>query len=57
MYGLNILDESIQDQKGNTTRFVVIVPKKVNIEYKVKEDKVSVLFEAKNIPASLYKCL
>ena len=57
MYWLNILDESIQDQKGNTTRFVIIVPKKSKIEYLKKQNKVSVLFEAKNIPASLYKCL
>ena len=57
MYGLNILDEAIQDQKGNTTRFVIIVPKKSKIEYKIKKNKVSILFEARNIPASLYKCL
>jgi len=57
LYWLNILDEAIQDQKGNTTRFVVIVPKDSKIEYFKKENKVSVLFEARNIPASLYKCL
>jgi len=57
MYWLNILDENIQDQKGNTTRFVVIVPKDSKIEYFKKINKVSILFEAKNIPASLYKCL
>jgi prephenate dehydratase len=57
LYGLNILDEAIQDQKGNTTRFVIIVPKKSNIKYFKKENKISILFEAKNIPASLYKCL
>ena len=57
MYWLNILDEVIQDQKGNTTRFVIIVPKNSKIEYLKKENKVSVLFEARNIPASLYKCL
>jgi len=57
MYWLNILDEAIQDQKGNTTRFVIIVPKDSKIEYKIKQNKVSILFEARNIPASLYKCL
>ncbi len=57
MYGLNILDENIQDQKWNTTRFVIIVDKDSNIEYKDKKNKVSILFEARNIPASLYKCL
>ena len=57
MYWLNILDEAIQDQKWNTTRFVVIVPKNSKIEYSKKINKVSILFEARNIPASLYKCL
>jgi len=57
MYWLNILEESIQDQKGNSTRFVVIVQKNSPIEYFKKENKVSILFEVKNIPASLYKCL
>jgi len=57
MYWLNILDEAIQDQNGNTTRFVIIVSKDSKIEYFKKENKVSVLFKARNIPASLYKCL
>lgn len=57
MYGLNILDKNIQDQKWNTTRFVVIVPKKSKVEYAPSANKVSILFEAKDIPSSLYKCL
>ena len=57
MYGLNILDENIQDQKGNTTRFIVIVPKESKITYWKGAWKVSILFAAKDIPSSLYKCL
>lgn len=57
MYWLNILDEWIQDQKGNTTRFVLIAPWSSHIKYKNNKNKISILFEAKNIPASLYKCL
>lgn len=57
MYWLNILEESIQDQDWNTTRFLVIVPKKSSIEYLDKKNKISILFEARDIPASLYKCL
>lgn len=57
MYGLNLVEKWIQDQKWNNTRFIVIVPKNSNIEYKNKIWKVSILFEARNIPASLYKCL
>ncbi len=57
MYKLNILEENIQDHKRNTTRFVIIVPKNSEIKYKNKKNKVSILFEAKNIPSSLYKCI
>jgi len=59
IYGLNILDEWIQDQKGNTTRFIVVCLNKdiKKYNYKSKKNKISLLFEAKHIPASLYKCL
>ena len=57
MYGLNILDRNIQDHQGNTTRFAIILPRNVNISYTPKSNKVTILFEAKHIPASLYKCL
>jgi prephenate dehydratase len=51
------LDDSIQDQIGNTTRFFIIVPDISHIYFARKANKVSILFEAKNIPSSLYKCL
>ncbi len=54
---LNILDTNIADQKWNTTRFAIIVPKDSGIKYNIKSNKVSIIFEARNIPASLYKCL
>ncbi len=58
MYGLQILDENIQDQEKNTTRFIIVVGKDSHIKYKKKEWKVSIIFDLKkNIPASLYKCL
>lgn len=57
LYGLNILDTNIQDQSGNTTRFAIIVPKESNILYKNRSNKISILFEARDVPASLYKCL
>lgn len=56
-YGLNILEENIADQKWNTTRFIIIVPKNSKIKYKNNSNKISIIFEAKDIPASLYKCL
>jgi prephenate dehydratase len=56
---LNILDEGIQDQDGNTTRFLVVclTKNKDQYNYKTKKNKTSIIFEARDIPASLYKCL
>ena len=57
IYGLNILERNIQDHKGNTTRFAIIAPQNMDLDYNIKSQKVSLLFESKHIPASLYKCL
>lgn len=57
IYDLNILEKNIQDQNWNTTRFLIIVNKDLDLSYKNKSNKVSLLFETKDIPASLYKCL
>lgn len=57
MYGLNVLDTNIQDQKWNTTRFIIVIWNRSKISYNKKSNKISILFEAKDIPASLYKCL
>jgi len=57
IYGLNILEESIQDQIGNTTRFFIIAPSGIDVVYRSKAEKVSIIFEARDIPSSLYKCL
>lgn len=59
IYGLNILDEAIQDQSRNTTRFLVVCLTKdvEKYSYKTKKNKTSLIIEARHIPASLYKCL
>ncbi len=59
IYGLNVLEESIEDQEGNTTRFLVVClsSEKGKYNYSLKKWKISLIFEARNIPASLYKCL
>ncbi len=57
MYGLSILEKNIQDHAENTTRFVIITPKDTDISYSKKSGIVSILFETRHIPASLYKCL
>ena len=57
IYGLNILEEDLQDQDGNTTRFFIVAPSDSKLVYRTKAEKVSIVFEARDIPASLYKCL
>lgn len=57
IYNLNILKQNIQDQDGNTTRFFIIKWKNNKLIYPIKKNKVTIIFEARNIPASLYKCL
>ncbi len=57
MYNLNSLKSWVQDQKWNTTRFFIVVPKNSKHKFSDKKNKTTIIFEAKNIPASLYKCL
>jgi len=56
-YWLNIIEKGIQDQLWNRTRFFVIKSKELHINYPKKNGKITVVFETKNIPAALYKCL
>lgn len=57
IYWLNILEEKIQDQDGNRTRFFVVTSVDNEINYSDKQKKVSIIFETKHEPAVLYKCL
>lgn len=59
IYWLNVLEEGVQDQSGNTTRFLVVCLSKnaQDYTYASKKNKTSLLIEARHIPASLYKCL
>lgn len=54
MYGLNILEQSIQDIAHNTTRFLVISPKTCP---PTGNDRSSVMFSVRDEPGSLHKAL
>ena len=57
IYGLNILEENINDQLDNTTRFLIVVPKDLKIKNYTNKWKMSIMFKLKDMPAVLYKCL
>ncbi len=58
IYNLDILDESFQDLKNNTTRFLVVSKEHIIPTYDVNKHYItSIIFEVGNIPAALYKVL
>lgn len=57
MYDLEILEENVEDKAHNMTRFLVLATEPLIPEDHVKDVITSLLFEVRNIPASLYKSL
>jgi prephenate dehydratase len=58
IYDLDILEESFQDLKNNTTRFLILSKEHVVPELDEKQKYItSIIFEVRNIPAALYKVL
>ncbi|MCD6363530.1 MAG: prephenate dehydratase [Synergistetes bacterium] len=51
IYGIRIVEKSIQDRKNNYTRFIVISGRAVS------GDKSSLIFSVKNVPGALYRAL
>ncbi|MEQ2563915.1 prephenate dehydratase domain-containing protein [Ventrimonas sp. CLA-AP-H27] len=54
MYGLELLKPSIQNNQGNTTRFVILANRKV---YQKDAGKISICFELPHTSGSLYNML
>ncbi len=54
MYGLNILKEDINDEKGNVTRFLMLKRGQTNL---IGNDKTSIVFATKNEHGALFKVL
>lgn len=57
IYGLKILKEGVEDVKSNVTRFLILSPEPHFPDLSEKDVMTSLLFEVRNIPASLYKAL
>lgn len=54
LYGLEILEEGINDNKTNTTRFIIVCNKKI---YCKQASKISIMFEIPHESGSLYTIL
>jgi len=58
LYDLNILERNIQDQKGNTTKFLIIVPESNTETYfELPKWRVTFLLKTDHSPWSLNACL
>lgn len=58
IYGLKILEKSIEKDKNNYTRFIVLKPKnKVSLADLKRAEKTSIVIELANKPGSLYEAL
>jgi len=58
LYGLNILEKNIQDQSGNTTKFLIVVPEtSQSVDFLIKKWRVTLLLKTDHTSWSLYKCL
>ena len=57
IYNLEVIDKNINDQKWNTTRFFIVIPKKLELWNFSYNKKISILFKVKDMPSVLYKCL
>jgi len=57
IYGLDILMEDVEDEKNNTTRFVVLSKSQITPPADEGPVLTSFVFRVRNLPAALYKAL
>ena len=57
IYGLDILEEEMEDADHNTTRFLVMADKPDDAEPEQAPVMTSIIFRVRNVPAALYKAL
>ncbi|MGE0828861.1 MAG: prephenate dehydratase [Hyphomonadaceae bacterium] len=56
LYGLDILEEDVEDEHTNTTRFVILA-KEPDWPMKGEPSVTSFIFRVRNVPAALYKAM
>jgi prephenate dehydratase len=57
IYGLDILREDVEDQKHNTTRFVILSKEDLRAAPGIGQIMTTFVFKVRNVPAALYKAL
>ena len=57
VYGLEILAEDVEDEKHNTTRFVILSKTPALEKPRTAKTLTTFVFDVRNIPAALYKAL
>jgi prephenate dehydratase len=59
LYGLDIMEENVEDTETNVTRFVVLTKSKQWVERPKPETKMmtTFIFRVRNVPAALYKAM
>ena len=57
IYGLHSVASGIQDDKNNTTRFLVMAREPLELVSRTKSVLTSFVFAVRNVPAALYKAL
>jgi len=57
LYGLDVVEENVEDAHDNTTRFVRLARKPLDPQTITGEAITTFIFEVRNIPAALYKAL
>jgi prephenate dehydratase len=59
LYGLDILEENVEDTETNVTRFVVLTKNKQWVERPTPDGKMmtTFIFRVRNVPAALYKAM
>jgi len=58
LYGLDIIENAVEDAADNTTRFVVLAKEPRDpAAIEAQQAMTTLIFEVKNVPAALYKAL